>query len=71
MAHPNRSKRVPRTSVKRTGGLTKTDLFNMGNIATGGNLGIARNVFNTFSGWNNKGSGGSSLQTKSKKLKTK
>jgi len=68
MAHPNRSKR--RGNAK-SGPITKTDLFNMGNIVTGGNLGIARNVFNTFSGWNNKGSGGSSLQTKSKKLKTK
>ena len=68
MAHPNRSKR--RRNAK-SGPITKTDLFNMGNIVTGGNLGIARNVFNTFSGWNNKGSGGSSLQTKSKKLKTK
>ena len=69
MAHPNKGKR--RGNAK-SGPITKTDLFNMGNIATGGNLGIARDVYNTFSGWNkNRGSGGSSLQTNSKKLKTK
>tara|TARA_R100001510_G_scaffold5142_2_gene4053 strand:- start:226 stop:444 length:219 start_codon:yes stop_codon:yes gene_type:complete len=72
MAHPDKSKRRKNARSTKSGGITKTDLFNMGNIATGGNLKIARDVYNTFSGWNkNRGSSGSSLQTESKKLKTK
>ena len=71
MAHPNRSKRRGNARSTKSGGITKTDLFRMGNIASGGNLGIARNVFNTFSGWNNRGSGGGSSLSKKKKLKTK
>ena len=36
MAHPNRSKRVPSTSVKRTGGLTGSDASNFFSVLTGG-----------------------------------
>ena len=69
MAHPNKGKR--RGNAK-SGPITKTDLFHMGNIATGGNLGLARNVYNTYSGWNRRGSAGGSLSvSKKKNLKSK
>jgi hypothetical protein len=71
MAHPNRSKRGK--GNKKSGGITKTDLFHMGNIATGGNLGLAKKIYNTYSGWNRGGgAGGGTLSvSKNKKLKSK
>lgn len=45
MAHPNKSKRVPSTSVKRTGGLTGSDAKNFLSVLTGGKSRLIERAF--------------------------
>lgn len=72
MAHPNRSKRVPSTSVKRTGGPTGTDVKNFLSVLTGGKSRLIERAFRGgFSGFGGSGSGGGGTLKKKKKIKTK
>ena len=74
MAHPDRSKRVPSTSVKRTGGPSKKDLFNLIGVASGGKAGLIQTAFNSGLGIlrsSRRGSGGGGTLKKKKKIKAK
>ena len=75
MAHPDKSKRVPSTSVKRTGGLTGTDAKNFLSVLTGGKSRLIEKAFSGgFSGSGRSGGGGgggSTLTTGSKIKKPK
>ena len=78
MAHPDPSKRVPSTSVKRTGGPTGRDVKNFLSVLTGGKSRLIEKAFNLgFSGSGGSGGsgggggGGSTLTTGSKIKKPK
>jgi len=74
MAHPDKSKRVPSTSVKRTGGPSKKDLFSLVSVASGGKAGLIQTAFNSGLGIlrsSRRGSGGGGTLKKKKKIKAK
>ena len=73
MAHPNKSKRVPSTSVKRTGGLTGSDAKNFLSVLTGGKSRLIDSAFRRGSpgSGGSAGGGASTLTTGSKIKKTK
>tara|TARA_R100000742_G_C4260146_1_gene77955 strand:+ start:826 stop:1059 length:234 start_codon:yes stop_codon:yes gene_type:complete len=75
MAHPDRSKRPPSTSVKRTGGPTGRDVKNFLSVLTGGKSRLIERAFSGgFSGSGGSGGGGggsSNLTTTNKKKKIK
>tara|TARA_R100000426_G_scaffold79724_1_gene57428 strand:- start:285 stop:521 length:237 start_codon:yes stop_codon:yes gene_type:complete len=78
MAHPDKSKRVPSTSVKRTGGPSKKDLFSLVSVASGGKAGLIQTAFNSGLGilrssrrGSSGGSGGGGTLKKKKKIKAK
>ena len=71
MAHPNKSKRVPSTSVKRTGGLTGSDASNFLSVLTGGKSRLIERAFSGGFSGSGGGGGGSTLTTGSKIKKTK
>jgi len=75
MAHPDKSKGVPSTSQKRTGGLTATDAKNFLSVITGGKSRLIERAFSGgFSGSGGSGGGGggsSSITTTNKKKKKK
>ena len=74
MAHPDKSKRVPSTSIKRTGGPSKKDLFSLVSVASGGKAGLIQTAFNSGLGIlrsSRRGSGGGGTLKKKKKIKAK
>ena len=78
MARPDRVKRIPSTSIKRRGGPSKNDLFNLMSVASGGKAGLIRTAFNSGLGilrssrrGSSGGSGGGGTLKKKKKIKTK
>jgi len=74
MAHPNKSKRIPSTSIKRKGGPSKKDLFNLISVASGGKAGLIQTAFNSGLGIlksSRRGSGGGGTLKKNKKIKAK